>query len=179
MDFLERDLEDIVFNAMQSPEGIDHLQERGLDFCHSEDTFLAKRQLKIGNYGVCDIITMSKFDTRIDDALGFMQSLVFIQVCELKRGQIDVKTLIQVKRYIAGVKQYMGMYHPKLKIHVSGLLIGRSLCTDEWVYLIDGIDDVIMQTYSYGIDGIEFKTIRGPYTLVDNGLSKKRPNDIF
>lgn len=46
-DFLEKTLEDIIFETSN-----DDLKERGLWICGNK-----KRQVKIGNYGIADLIT--------------------------------------------------------------------------------------------------------------------------
>jgi len=50
MKFLEKDLEEIIFNA-----DMKDLPEKGLHF-----TGVIKRQLRIGNYGVADLVTFTK-----------------------------------------------------------------------------------------------------------------------
>jgi hypothetical protein len=179
MDFLERDLEDIIFNALQTEEGRDVLNEKGLQVDFSDGLLRSARQLRIGNYGMCDIITMSRGQTDISDLFGVLQPKVVINVYELKRGKIDIDALIQVKRYMTGVDHYMQKFHPKMGVHVCGTVIGRSICTNDWVYLIDDLDRIEFYTYSYGIDGIEFNPSDGPYTLTSHGLSKLSSKSPF
>lgn len=50
MKFLEKDLEDIIFNADN-----ESLQSRGLEI-----RGFKKRQLNIGNYGIADIVTFER-----------------------------------------------------------------------------------------------------------------------
>ena len=52
MNFLEKDLEEIIYNTDK-----EMLTERGLPY-HPFETF--KRQLKIGNYGIADLVSFKK-----------------------------------------------------------------------------------------------------------------------
>jgi hypothetical protein len=179
MDFFERDLEDIIFNALQTEEGRDVLNEKGLNVDFEVGLLRTARQLRIGNYGMCDIITMSRGNTEIDEQWGMTQPNLYINVYELKRGKIDADALIQVKRYMTGVEHYMKLFHPKLGVYVRGTIIGRSICTNDWVYLVGDLDRIEFYSYSYSIDGIDFKEHNGPYTLTQHGLIKSNSKQPF
>jgi len=170
MDFLERDLEDIIFNELQSSDGYDNLNERGLDICFSKGSFICKRQLRIGNYGICDMVTLSRFKTIISDKGTLIQAPLYIEVIELKKGEINSETLFQAIRYLTGIKIYMEDNYPSLVVDYSITLIGRTINTGDWIYLIDQLHNLKVQTYSYEIDGITFKTHRG-YCLKNSGLT--------
>jgi hypothetical protein len=161
MDFLEKDLEDIIFNALQCEEGYDMLNERGLDICYSTEHFICKRQLKIGNYGIADLVTLSRFT----------KGRVFIEVIELKKGEVNMDAYVQANRYLTGIKRYMERFHPKLNVVYSMTLIGRQLNRGDWVYLIDEVEHLKVLTYKYDIDGITFESHSG-YVLRDEGLIK-------
>ena len=176
MDFLEKDLEDIIFNQLQTEEGYDNLQERGLNINYSPDKFKCKRQLKIGNYGICDMVTFSRFDSIINQDGALCQPPIYIEVIELKRGEVNIETLLQAVRYLTGIKSYISKNYPKLVVDYSITLVGRTLNTGDWVYLIDLIDGLKVQTYSYGIDGINFKS-HSEYKLTHHGLTRYK--DLF
>lgn len=161
MDFLERDLEDIIYNALQSEDGYDFINERGLDICYSPDHFICKRQLKIGNYGIADLVTLSRYT----------QGGLYIEVIELKKGEVNVDTYLQANRYITGIKRYVERFHPKLRVVYSVTLIGRHINRGDWVYIIDQVENLKVLTYKYDIDGIRFESHSG-YVLIDEGLMK-------
>lgn len=54
MDFLEKDLEDIIWNASQTDIGREELKKRGLEI-HGK----MYRQVNLGDYGRCDLLTIS------------------------------------------------------------------------------------------------------------------------
>lgn len=168
MEFLERDLEDIIFNALMSEEGYDMLSDRGLDICYSSDHFTCKRQLKIGNYGIADLVTLSRFTG----------GRVFIEVIELKRGEINMDTYIQANRYLTGIKRYIKQFNPKLMPIYSTTLIGRFVNMGDWVYLINDDENLKVLTYKYDIDGITFD-IHRDYGLKDEGFGKRLNSNPF
>ncbi len=159
MDFSEQNLEGIIWDNIPSR---DKLTERGLD--EFNGFFNAKRQLRIGNYGIADIITQHR--QRYKNQL--------IKVWELKKSLINRDTLLQSVRYSKGVMEYIKTYKPyscKLEI----VLIGRNIDTvNDWIYLFDIFnlwDFVFIYKYSYGIDGIEFKRIDlSEYRLDEGGF---------
>jgi hypothetical protein len=161
MDFFERDLEDIIYNVLQGEDGYDSLNERGLDICYSPDHFICKRQLKIGNYGIADLVTLSRFT----------QGGLFIEVIELKKGEVNMDAYVQANRYLTGIKRYVERFHPKLMVVYSITLIGRHINRGDWVYLIDQVENLKVLTYKYDIDGITFESHSG-YVLRDEGLIK-------
>lgn len=170
MEFLERDLENILYEELQTEKGYEALHERGLNICYSPDSFTCKRQLKIGNYGICDLITFSRFLPCNEGGM-HNNSSVFIEIIELKKGAIGIDALIQASRYLKGVKKYMQTNYSSIKPNYSITLIGRSINLDDWVYLTDLVPSLNIQTYSYGIDGIKFKVWEN-FSLVNEGLDR-------
>lgn len=78
MTFLERDLEDIIFNA-----SVDVLNDRGLhSFRHNAHTY---KQLQIGNYGIADIVQVRKSYDEGLYARGFISHCLEVSVFELKK----------------------------------------------------------------------------------------------
>jgi hypothetical protein len=163
MKFLEKNLEDIIFEQLQKPNGYDILNDRGLflerkPFYHPKPT-LVKRQLKIGNYGRCDIVILNREHY---ESINIANEEHLITVLELKQGVIDLNTLIQSARYAKGIKRYLdhlrGLYHYKIKV----VLIGDVVDIDSnWFYLFDLIPNINefieIFTYKYDFDGITFE----------------------
>jgi hypothetical protein len=124
--------------------------------------------VKIGNYGIADLVTLSRFT----------QHSVFIEVIELKRGEVNIDTYIQANRYLSGIKRYIERFHPKLRVVYSTTIIGRSINLGDWVYLIDDAPNLKVITYKYDIDGISFSS-HSKYFLKDEGFSKSAISNPF
>jgi len=159
MDFLEKTLEDIIF---ETPN--DLLHERGL-YIHGNK----KRQLRIGNYGISDIVTYYRYDGKL-----------FINILELKKDKISTDTLLQAVGYVKGIRSYLMRRKPTLtNISFKIKLIGKEIDTsDSFCYLPDIFTGIEIITYSYGFDGIHFK-YHYEYKLTNEGfglLSEKIEN---
>ncbi len=110
MKFLERDLEDIICNATD-----EQLNNLGLPIGGKR-----YRQLKIGNYGIADLITVSRSNHVIE-----------ITVYELKKGPISYNALGQAARYKKGIEEYLSKYRNIDRvILVNMVLIGDEIDTD-------------------------------------------------
>lgn len=180
MTFLEKDLEQIVWESDNKK-----LQDRGLEIEGKKF-----RQLRIGNYGIADIVTLSK--APLIDYVGqkafYDMQIITINVMELKKDIINIETFLQAARYIRGIQRYMERKelfdgHP---IQFVVTLVGRVIDQDSgFEYLPDiicgTIDDDVMTghydrplqlkiyTYSYDLDGITFEQERG-YRLTKEGF---------
>lgn len=161
MDFLERDLEDIIFSS-----NLHSLQQRGLDISGKR-----KRQVKIGNYGIADIITISKptyAEIGLDGDDMAHHGQITITIFELKQNKIDVNTLMQSYRYKKGVSSYIQSRCFEAKVEI--VLIGKSIEQNgDFPYLVGELDGVDIYTYNYLIDGIHFVKRDGFY-LNDEGF---------
>lgn len=169
--FIEYDLEEIIYGADRN-----ELIKRGLDI--SENAILF-RQKKIGNYGISDLISVEKQCTPIE-----CKPYLNINIIELKKDKIGISAFLQAAGYAKGIHSYLiekrMFYNYKLGI----TLIGSSIDTSgSFCFLPDmiksldvfsphtngEIDHLTIQTYSYKIDGIYFKTETG-YSLTDEGF---------
>lgn len=143
MNFLEKNLEDIIFNTRTF-----NLFERGLDII---DYSSKKRQLKIGNYGIADIVLFGKdYD------------VLNINVLELKKDTINIESLMQAARYVKGIDSYIRRKRRKeIEVQYTITLIGASLeLNSSFVHLTDVLTengfDLRIYTYQYEFDGIKF-----------------------
>lgn len=150
MNFLERDLERIIFETDNSI-----LIDRGLDINGRK-----MRQVKIGNYGIADIITYKS------DCNG---QLLYINIYELKKQKIDANTLMQAYRYVKGIDRYFSKRKFMPVVEFSVTLIGREICMGDFIYLKDYLDNVNIYTYSYDFDGLSFEQ-PGSYFLIGEGF---------
>jgi len=166
MDFYESDLEDIIWDCFKTPEGVDKLCEKGLHLIKPSRSF---RQLRLGNYGIADLVTFDKSHYKIQDEI---VAEVTITIYELKKDQIKLDSLVQLCRYMKGVKRYFGARGCQLKYSdIRGVLIGKSLNVDDWVYLTDHIQEKIdFYTYEYSIDGMSFEHKNCDFHLIEEGF---------
>lgn len=153
MDFLEKNLEDIIFETENK-----YLQERGLPIMGAK-----KRQLLIGNYGIADLVTiqrMPKYGT------------VMIRIYELKKDEINWQTFHQAVRYLKGIKQYFEKYDhfEEYNIDYELILVGKKIKENcDFVYISDIGYSTKIYTYSYAFDGIKFERHMG-YHLTNEGF---------
>ena len=93
MTFLEKELEDFVFEMIKTPS---ELIERGLEIYSGYEYF---RQLNIDKYGVADIVGIRKEICHESKKARF-----YFHVIELKKQFINYATLGQACRYLSGLK---------------------------------------------------------------------------
>jgi hypothetical protein len=164
MDFLEKDLEDIIFISKN-----EDLRKRGLDI-----DGIKKRQVSIGNYGRADLISRStvKDDefTLIDVIEGkrsfemYKEYNHYITVYELKQNTIDIRSFLQAIGYCKGIYDYL-MLRKIYNFRLNICLIGKSInLNNEFKYLpiilTNDLFHLSLYTYSYEIDGIHFELYR-------------------
>lgn len=164
MNFLERDLEDIVYQTSNQL-----LQQRGLPI-----EGIKKRQVRIGNYGIADLITISR-DSRHedpfpngDDVNYYFRNDRKITIYELKQNEINHKTLFQAYRYKVGVDQYLEKR--ELDYRTEIVLIGKKVeMQSDFCYCLGKIEGITAYTYEYLFDGINF-VCQNRFTLIDKGF---------
>jgi len=169
MDFLEKDLETIIWESDK-----EKLLDRGLLGVYGTRLY---RQLKIGNYGVSDLISVERSNIFEHD-----NSHLIITIFELKKDKIGISAFLQAIRYCKGIKQYLEkrrIFNFKLNI----TLIGKETDSNgDFIYLTDlfendssntlsfgFIDSIRFYNYKYGIDGLLFDEQRD-YKLIDEGF---------
>jgi hypothetical protein len=167
MDFLERDLEDIIYNASFSDLAKAGLSVIGKRF----------RQLKIGNYGISDLVTAS---IMADD---YGEKYYKITIYELKLNNIDLNAYLQLVKYATGILSYM-RERTELNVVIDFVLIGKKISQDSPILYFNqlihnhlpnegysGLGDLNLYTYTYNIDGLKFILTIGYYTLVNEGFN--------
>lgn len=151
MDFLEKDLEQIIMKT-----DVDKLAERGLSMSRCR-----KNQVRIGNYGVADIITVDR--NPWDEILEFT-------IYELKKDKIGVSTLAQICQYARGIQRYLEKHKPNICYTIKLVMIGREMdMNSSFAYLSRLFEDVYTYTYYYDIDGLRFKN-EVDYSLIEEGF---------
>lgn len=171
MDFLEKNLEDIIMENDNS-----NLEVRGLHI--SGKKF---RQLNIRGYGVADIVTYQRIQ-RSPECNGqkdlYENEKPSIVVYELKKNKVSVSAFIQAVGYLKGIQRYLEYRNRCLSDYHFGItLIGSQIdLNSNVVFLSDVIDGefgtggltVDLYTYKYGLNGIIFKLHHGYTSLNEN-----------
>lgn len=180
MKFIEKTIEDIIWDNIQTPEGCNKLQQRGLNIHYP---IIKKRQFKIGNYGVADIV--------IGNMVWDIQPYLNITIIELKKNKVDIDTLLQGFRYFKGIYRYIsdyrftGLHEYSIPYKINLLLMGDDLkINHDWVYLMEYIisfndeytlcifGHVDTYIYEYQLDGLKFNYQNFGYYLTDEGFDK-------
>ncbi len=147
MEFLEKNLEDIIFQTTS-----DDLQQRGLYVRGKR-----YRQLRIGNYGIADMVTVKK--EYLEDT-HYPIPVINITVYEFKKNLIDTDTLLQASRYVKGIQRYLDLREKFLNdvINFEIVLVGKTISKGtDFTFLSDFIEDLRVYTYDYNFDGIKFE----------------------
>jgi len=174
MNFLEKDLEEIIYTS-----GRDALDKRGL-------TINGKllRQVKIGNYGIADLIEFTRPCYDGPDRVWFIPGRITIY--ELKKEQIGIAAFLQSLSYAKGILQYLRHKKKHSQYVIDIVLIGKevddkgSFCFLENTLLVknDYYDKITnleekgtieFYKYQYGIDGLYFQNMSG-YDLTNKGF---------
>lgn len=147
MQFLEKDLEKVIF---------DGCRKTLFDKYGFYKPRLLKRQLRIGNYGIADMVGFEfkwcnhhkKFKPQVT-------------IYEFKQDKISLSTFMQGCRYAKGVEHFFlknkSRLYPDLQIRL--VLVGKQLDTNgDFVYLTDLISGPYFEldifTYDYCLDGL-------------------------
>lgn len=151
MEFLEKDLEQIIFETDNAT-----LVERG---------FLINgkkiRQLRIGNYGIADIVTFWR-----------TSDIIYFEVFELKKDEISIRTLLQAYNYVKGIDHYLKLRGFKTKFYIT--LVGRKIDTStSFCFLPDLIDNLSCFIYNFDINGLKF-TNCSDFNLINTGFNYER-----
>lgn len=159
MRFLERDLEDIIFNTHPAI-----LSERGLVISEYR-----RRQVSVGNYGIADIISYSR------EFYGDFHHEE-VTIFELKKDVINIDAIAQCIRYMKGVNRFFEVRRGKNgRIpRIKGVVIGSKVdSSTDLIYLPDLINGnrfgLSIKTFSYEVSGIYFNSHFG-YKLIDEGF---------
>lgn len=165
MKFLEKDLEEIIFNA-----GNELLSERGLHLMPK-----LKRQLKIGNYGIADLIGFQRPIYYFENKCKFLMESGKIQIIELKNDKINVSAFLQAINYLKGIRSYLRKRNINPSNYIFEIvLIAKNIDKESsFIYLTDLLVsdnfELTYYTYDYNIDGISFNLESG-YVLTNEGF---------
>jgi len=153
MNFLEKDLEQIIYDAEK-----ELLADKGLIIEGQ-----LKRQFKIGNYGIADLIEFKKPYY----CLYFKKCVKGeITIYELKKEKIGISAFLQSLKYAKGIQTYLQKHKRNIDFTINIILCGKNVDTSgEFIFIpslissfetFGYINNINFYTYDYLIDGINF-----------------------
>lgn len=165
MQFLEKDLEDIIWEADNIL-----LQQKGLPIDGKKI-----RQLRIGYYGVSDLITCNRKYIQFSKTIPYLE----ITIYELKKEKIGISAFLQSLKYAKGIQTYLQEKKPDLPFVINIILCAKNIDTSgEFIYIpnlinscenFGHINNISFYTFDYLIDGINFVE-HIDYNLIHKGF---------
>lgn len=157
MELLEKELEDMLWDNLNSEEGMKKLENRGLLFPKTGKYF---RQLNLQKYGIADIVSFKRMNIEGENVLA-------VTVIELKRDYINANTFDQAIRYCKGIQHYVrSVRNKKINLIFRVILIGKEIDSDDSFCFLDEIISserfiLVNMTYKLSLEGITFKRETG------------------
>lgn len=171
MTFLEKDLEEIIHTTDRKI-----LEEKGL-FLEG----IMKRQLKIGHYGVADLVTFSRdYYCQYDPCnikgkenlyIGYLEPKLVVTIYELKKEKISVSAFMQCVKYAKGLKSWFNERGFSHRLDINLVLIGKTIDLEGSTCFLPDIFEGKLKFYIYymDIEGLHFKSKYG-YGLINEGF---------
>ena len=162
MKFLEKELEEIIFNA-----SLEELNEKGLPLSGK-----CYRQLNLGNYGIADLVYVKKYYHDIGEPY------LCITVCELKKEKAGISAFLQAVRYVKGISRYLykrGMFNyvfeifliaPEIDTSSDFIYLTDLIANEHYCTILSSADNYSVQ---YDVNGISFQREWG-YKLTNEGF---------
>jgi len=154
MNFLEKDLEDIIFNTDN-----EKLRARGLRIYGQK-----LRQVNLGSYGIADLITVKTVLLNQEWHEEKGHKLV-ITIYELKKDSLGFLAFGQLCRYKTAIErmfQKSNIFDYFVDYEINMVLVGKDIeLKNDFCYLVNNTEFLKTYTYSYGIDGLEFNQTFG------------------
>lgn len=142
----EKDLEDLIFEDYKSNLA-ECLQDRGWPIYLEYPRI--HRQVKLGGYGIADLIVMGSFYDEIQ-----------VHVIELKVTPLCLDHLSQLARYIKAIKEIISKSNLIGKVSVHGILIVESIPINDNVFIPNILqENISIYSAKYGLYGIEFSQL--------------------
>ena len=168
MDFLEKNLEDIIFESNK-----ESLKKRGLSISGK-----LIRQLRIGNYGIADLVSFDRNYKERDYIDGKYSPYLEITIYELKKDKIGISAFMQAIGYARGLQRYF-IDKRNIEFTINIVLIGNSIDkSGSLCYTPDlfdayenmyNISSVKFYEYNYKIDGIYFMSLDS-FKIIEEGF---------
>ena len=136
-----------------------------------------KRQLRIGNYGIADIVTFDK-DYNYSHYNESYYPFLNITIFELKKDKVGIGAFLQAIKYCKGIKTYFEIKKPNIKIKLHIVLASKEVDkSGDFIYLTDlinsedfgYINSIQLYSFKFDINGIKFNLEKG-YNLIEKGF---------
>ncbi len=160
MQISEKELEDFIYEDLKNNNGTS-LQERGLrtrpnellEFDLEENISIKwLRQVSLGAYGILDIVGYYRSHTQ-----------VYVELFELKNVPIVSGHFDQILRYKNGIQEYFG---DRFKLNFHCYLVGSDFESGHYIH--NSQDHFSVSEFSYGLNGIQFKTHSGGWVRTND-----------
>lgn len=164
MRLLEIDIEDLIWDKLQSKEGIQLLEKKGLN---CESIFLGQRedcktvfirQMNLGAYGIPDIVSITD-----QGYLSTNRRMIRVHVIELKATEASVDNFQQAFRYMSGLRHFLtdltNISPKNTYLTVNGSLITRGFDSVSDPYFMDYVrEDLSLFSIQFDLEeGFVFK----------------------
>lgn len=167
MNFLEKDLETIILETDN-----ELLFDRELYILGKK-----YRQLRIGNYGIADIVTIKK---KYEEGRSRISPYLEITIFELKKEKIGISAFLQSIKYAKGIKTYLEEKKCNIEFIINITLCAKDIdLSGEFIYITNlfkndypnfgYINDIEFYTFSYEFNGIKFNR-KQHYNLIHKGF---------
>ncbi|MGF7213878.1 hypothetical protein GGR92_000018 [Spirosoma lacussanchae] len=157
MELLERELEDMIYEAGRTPESRADLAARGLPL-----NGVLTRQLQLPPYGIADLVSLTyegRFRSNPDHPEARIRHFV-VDIYELKRGPITYKTLGQACRYKTALEEQFGQYaNYRTKFDFRINLIGNYLDRqdEDFMHLLASMPLIRVYSFYFTYSGLHFR----------------------
>ena len=168
MEFLEKDLEQIIFETENTKLYGAGLEIQGRKY----------RQLRIGNYGIADLVTIERnYNEQHYITQNKFTPKLIVTVYELKKDKIGISAFLQALGYLKGIERYLENERGfNFQVSYNIGLIGRKMDDKStFCYLQDfiqydgeffGLKNYI---YNLDIDGLRFER-QSSFSQVEEGF---------
>lgn len=120
-------------------------------------SYILKRQPKLGNYGIADIISIVSNCNEIH-----------IDLIELKNVTISIDALVQAHRYVTGLKTFVHDHYKNFSLTINSYIFGPDINKGDWIYLLDNCTTEVYTFKMHTFEGIKFKREHN-YSLTNKG----------
>ena len=150
MKFLEKDLENIIWQNANSEEGRRRLAERGLNI-----PGITYRQVSFGSYGTADLVNFHITNSLQENGAYIRVFTIY----ELKKEKVDIEAVMQAHRYKTALLQHLEEVQSSRPFDdiVRVVVIGSSIdSSSDFTFLYNYLFDTEIYLYDYKIDEIYF-----------------------
>ena len=173
MEILEKDIEDVVWYLANNNR--EKLYEIGFPELHRHTL----RQVRLGEYGVADIIAWDVLTGMLD---GVKLRKVSVQIIEFKKDVIGHAALMQSHRYETAIREILQSFDIHFdEIICWHILVGSDIDHfGDFPFLYSNMHSTIIATYKHDlVDGTKFSVVGKCWSKRDgHGIKEDKINEI-